>query len=95
MPMMSAQNLDLALRRGAPPEPPERWILEAMCAAGDEFVTFFNAAERQRRQERPFLPGLGRVVAAPLRGLWLPHLQEQEQGQGLPRLRRPAAGRGG
>ena len=40
MTIMSAQNLDLALRRGAPLEAPERWILEALCAAGDEFVTF-------------------------------------------------------
>ena len=40
MAIMSAQNLDLALRQGAPLEPPERSILEALCAAGDEFVTF-------------------------------------------------------
>ena len=40
MTMISAQNLDLALRQGAPLEAPARWILEALCAAGDEFVTF-------------------------------------------------------
>lgn len=40
MAIMSAQNLDLALRQGPPLEAPERWILEALCAAGDEFVTF-------------------------------------------------------
>ena len=95
MAIMSAQNLDLALRRGAPLEAPERWILEALCAAGDEFVTFSTLQSVSRVRNGHFYRAWGALLQRLLRRLRLPRLQEQEQGQGLPRLRRPAPGRGG
>ena len=95
MAMMSAQNLDLALRRGRALEPPERRILEALCAAGDQFVTFSTLQSVSRvRNGHFYYRAWARCCSASTR-LRLPRLQEQEQGQGLPRLRRPAPGRGG